>query len=160
MAKAYCKQKRRSNDVISHQEGNIDTIIEDCSRSSYGFVSYYEANKIAKFRDTFKCTGQGMSIQNLEDFLNIDIELLEDSVAKDNVTGNLNEPKLSKTIRSPYEFRSIKEPSWFQHSPFENVNDKPVTPRYLVGPYMVTSHVTNHELQLLSYIFDDSLYEK
>lgn len=28
-----------------------------------------EANKIATFRDTFKCTGQGMSIQNLEDFL-------------------------------------------------------------------------------------------
>lgn len=28
-----------------------------------------EANKIATFKDTFKCTGWGMSIQNLEDFL-------------------------------------------------------------------------------------------
>lgn len=44
--------------------------------------------------------------------------------------GNLNETKLSKTIHSPCEFRSIKEPSWFQHSPFEKVNDKPVTPQY------------------------------
>lgn len=74
--------------------------------------------------------------------------------------GNLNESKLSKTIHSPYEFRSIKEPSWFQHSPFEKVNDKPVMPRYWVGPYVVTSPLTDDELQILSYIFDDSLYEK
>lgn len=28
-----------------------------------------EANKIVAFRDTFKCTGWGMSIGNLKDFL-------------------------------------------------------------------------------------------
>ena len=28
-----------------------------------------EADKIVAFRDTFKCTGRGMSIGNLKDFL-------------------------------------------------------------------------------------------
>ncbi|KAH9790582.1 hypothetical protein KPL71_003450 [Citrus sinensis] len=75
---------------------------------------------------------------------------------EDNVTGYMNEPELFKTIRSPYEFRSIKKPSRFQRSPFEKVNDKCVTARYWAGPYVVTSPVADDELQLLTYIFDDS----
>lgn len=46
MEKGDCKPKKQSNDVISYQEGNVDTIIEDCSNSLYSFVSYLSVEVI------------------------------------------------------------------------------------------------------------------
>ncbi|KDO36863.1 hypothetical protein CISIN_1g046763mg, partial [Citrus sinensis] len=76
-----------------------------------------------------------------------------------NITRYMKQLVFSSTSRSPYEFRSLKKPSRFQRSPFDMVSNRSVRPCYWAGPYVVTSPITESQLQVVNYLFDDSLDE-
>ncbi|KAL9408391.1 hypothetical protein AB3S75_046868 [Citrus x aurantiifolia] len=76
-----------------------------------------------------------------------------------NITRYMKQPVFSSTSRCPYEFRSLKKPSRFQRSPFDMVSNRSVRPCYWAGPYVVTSPITESQLQVVNYLFDDSLDE-
>ncbi|KAL9447959.1 hypothetical protein AB3S75_015437 [Citrus x aurantiifolia] len=76
-----------------------------------------------------------------------------------NITRYMKQPVFSSTSRSPYEFRSLKKPSRFQRSPFDMVSNRSVRPCYWAGPYVVTSPITESQLQVVNYLFDESLDE-
>ncbi|GAY34217.1 hypothetical protein CUMW_276590 [Citrus unshiu] len=68
-----------------------------------------------------------------------------------NITRYMKQPVFSSTSRSPYEFRSLKKPSRFQRSPFDMVSNRSVRPCYWAGLYVVTSPITESQLQVVNY---------